>query len=298
MADMLIAGTLALDSIKTPFGEVQNALGGSAMYASLAANFFVKPAVCSIIGKDFPQEYLQMLKSKGIDCQAISVADKTFRWSGMYEYDMNEAKTLKTELNALMEFNPIIPSALKNTPFVFLGNLDPSIQMQIVEQLDSPKKIMIDTMNFWISSKKSELKKAISKADIFVLNDGEARMLFETSNLVQAAKAAEKLGPKTVIIKKGEHGSLLFHNDEFFASPGYPLEDIKDPTGCGDCFGGGFLGYLASHNNGIDNIRRAVVHGSIIASYNAEGMASEKLVKLTKEDIDKRFNNYQKLVQF
>lgn len=287
-----------MDSIKTPFGNVQNALGGSAMYASLAANFFTRPAICSIIGKDFPKEHMQMLKSKGINCDAVTVAEKTFRWSGMYEYDMNEAKTLKTELNALMEFNPKIPASLTKTPNVFLGNLDPTIQVSIVEQMDNPQKVMIDTMNFWISSKKQDLKKAISKADILVLNEGEARMLFETSNLVQAAKSAEKLGPKTVIIKKGENGSILFHNDEFFAAPGYPLEDVRDPTGCGDCFGGGFLGYLASHQNGMENFRRAVVHGSIIASFNAEGMASERLVKLTREDIEKRFGNYKKLVQF
>ena len=217
----------------------------------------------------------------------------------MYEYDMNEAKTLTTELNALLEFNPRIPSSLKDTPFLFLGNLDPAIQQSIVEQMDGPDKIMIDTMNFWIESKKSQLKKAVSRADIFVLNEGEARMFFETSNLVQAAKAAQRLGPKTVIIKKGEHGSMLFNDGEFFAAPGYPLEDIKDPTGCGDCFGGGFLGYVASQKHSTaHSLRKAVVYGSIIASFNAEGMASEKLVQLTKENIEKRYAEYQKLVTF
>ncbi len=299
MDDILIIGTVAYDTIQTPFGKVNKALGGSATYASFAASFFAKSAILSIVGEDFSKEYLDMLKGRSINLDGLQVSGKTFHWDGFYEYDMNEAKTRKTELNSLMDFKLKIPESHKDAKYIFLANIDPDLQYELLQNMKKAEIVVLDTMNFWISSKKESLLKVIKKADIFVLNDGEARQLFQTASLVRAANEALKLGPKAVIIKKGEHGSLLFTKDKHFSAPGYPLEIIKDPTGCGDCFGGGFIGYLAKTKDFSEkNFRKAIVYGSVIASYNAEDFSLNRLKALTRQDIEKRYKEFEAMREF
>jgi len=299
MSDVLVIGTVALDTIETPFGRVDRALGGSATYASFAASFFAKPAVISVIGHDFPEEYKELLKKKGIDLDGIQVSDKTFHWEGFYEYDMNEAKTKKTELNSLAGFKINVPEKHRNIKYVFLGNIDPDLQLEALRQLKNPEFVVLDTMNFWISGKKESLLKAVSMANVLLLNDGEARQLFNTASLVKAANDALKLGPEAVIIKKGEHGALLFTKDKHFSAPSYPLENIKDPTGCGDSFGGGFIGYLAKTGNlNESNFRKAIIYGSVLASYNAEDFSLNRLKSITMSDIEKRYNEFKDIREF
>ncbi|MBW2977098.1 bifunctional hydroxymethylpyrimidine kinase/phosphomethylpyrimidine kinase [Candidatus Woesearchaeota archaeon] len=299
MADPIIIGSLALDSLETPFGKVENAVGGSACYASIAASFFSNPGILSIIGKDFPKKYMELLSSKGIDTQGVLLGEKTFRWQGFYEFDMNEAKTLRTELNALESYKVEVPEKYKKAKYVFLANIDPELQLAVIDAMDKPDLIVMDTMNFWIEHKKTQLMKAIKKADVLVLNDAEARQIFNTPNLVKAASAALKLDTKAVIIKKGEHGALLFTDSRHFNAPGYPLENIKDPTGCGDCFGGAFTGYMAKTRELSDaNMRKAVIYGSIIASYNAEGFSIERLQSINHGDIEKRYNEFKSIREF
>src|SRR3989338_2363028 len=299
MNDVLILGTVALDTIETPFGKLERGLGGSATYASISASMFSKPAILSIIGEDFPKEHIEMFRKKNIDTSGIKIEGKTFHWEGFYEFDMNEAKTRKTELNSLADFQVNVPDSYKEIKHVFLANIDPSLQLDALRQMKKPSLVVLDTMNFWISSKKKELLEVIKKADIFILNDGEARQLFETANLVKAANEALKLGPKAVIIKKGEHGSLLFTKNKHFSAPGYPLEVIKDPTGCGDTFGGAFIGYLAKTKDYSEpNLRKAIIYGSVIASYNAEDFSLNRLKNLTMQDVEKRYNEMKELREF
>lgn len=299
MIQSIILGTMAIDTIQTPFGRAKDALGGSATYAAYAASFFSKPGIISVIGNDFPQNGLDMLLERGVDLKGVKKEGKTFRWDGFYEYDMNDAKTLKTELNSLASFKPEIPEDYKNAQYVFLGNIDPAIQLEVIESLKSPKVIVTDTMNFWITSRKDELLKVIAKTDIFVINDGEARLLFNTTNLVKAAANALKLGPKSVIIKKGEHGSLLFTHEKHFNAPGYPLENIKDPTGCGDTFGGSLIGYLSMTGSVEEsNIRKAIVYGSAIASFNAEDFSLNMLRRICMNDIKNRFDKLKEIREF
>jgi len=299
MNDVLIIGTVALDTIETPFGKVEKTLGGSATYASFAASFFSKPALISIIGHDFPKEYLELLRRRGINLEGLKIEDKTFHWEGFYEYDMNEAKTRKTELNSLENFKVEVPEKYKDIKYVFLANIDPEQQLELLRQINKPDFIVLDTMNFWINNKKSSLLNVIKKVDILLLNDGEARQLFNTANLVKAANSALSLGPKAVIIKKGEHGALLFTKNKHFNAPGYPLENIIDPTGCGDAFGGAFIGYLAKTKN-LDelNFRKAIVYGSVVASNNAEDFGLNRLKNLTMNDIEKRYKEFQDIREF
>lgn len=299
MSNVLIVGTVALDTIETPFGKVKKALGGSATYASFAASFFSKPALVSVIGKDFPNSYIGLMKRRGIGTEGLKIDSKTFHWEGFYEYDMNEAKTRKTELNSLEHFKPEVPEKYKGMKYVFLANIDPEHQLSVLKQMDSPDFVVLDTMNFWINNKKKSLIEAIKKVDVLLLNDGEARQLFGTANLVGAASRALKLGPNAVIIKKGEHGALLFTKNRHFSAPGYPLENIKDPTGCGDCFGGAFIGYLAKTENISErNFRKAVVYGSVIASHNAEDFGLNRLKHLTIKEIEKRYREFQDIREF
>ena len=299
MIDPVIIGTVALDSIETPFGKVEDALGGSACYASIAASFFSKPGILSIIGKDFPEKYIKFLNKRSIDTKGITVGDKTFKWKGYYEFDMNEAKTLRTELNSLEFYKVNVPEDYKKAKYVFLANIDPELQMDVINSAEKPELIVMDTMNFWIKHKKKELMETIKKADVLVLNDSEARQLFDTPNLVKAANKALKMVSKAVIIKKGEHGALLFTDNKHFNAPGYPLENIKDPTGCGDCFGGAFIGYLSKTQDLSEvNMRKAVVYGSVVASHNAEGFGVEKLQSINQKDIEKRFEEFKSIREF
>jgi len=299
MVDTVILGTVALDSLKTPFGKAENVLGGSATYASIAASFFSKPGILSIIGKDFPEEHIEFLNERGIKTTGIVTGEKTFRWKGYYEFDMNEAKTIQTELNSLESYKVEIPEDYKHAKYIFLGNIDPKLQLSVINTIKKPELIVMDTMNFWIEHKKNQLLETIKKTDILVFNDGEARQLFDTPNLIKAAKSALKLVSKAVIIKKGEHGALLFTKNKHFSAPGYPLENIKDPTGCGDCFGGALTGYLAKTQDSSEaNIRKAVVYGSVIASFNAEDFSVERLKKIKHEDIEKRYKEFKDIREF
>ena len=299
MNDVLIIGTVALDTIETPFGRVEKALGGSATYASFAASLFSKPALISVIGNDFPKEYVDLIKKRNIGINGLKITGKTFRWDGFYEYDMNEAKTRKTELNSLEHFKAEVPENYKDIKHVFLANIDPEQQLGVLRQVKKPKFVVLDTMNFWINNKKKYVIDAIKKADVLLLNDGEARQLFNTVNLVNASNQALRLGPKAVIIKKGEHGALLFTKNKHFNAPGYPLENIKDPTGCGDSFGGAFIGYLAKTRDlSESNFRKAVVYGSVVASHNAEDLGLNSLKRLTMADIEKRYKEFQEMREF
>ncbi len=294
MVDVVILGTIGIDTLKTPFGTAEDVIGGSAVYSSYAASFFSKPGMISIKGTDLKEEELSFLKERGVSLEGIKTEGSTFKWSGEYEFDMNEAKTLKTELNSLATFRPQIPQSYKEAKYLFLGNMDPQLQIEVIESVKNPELIIMDTMNFWIESQKEKVIEAIKKVDILVLNDGEARQLFETPNLIKAAKDALQLGLKAVIIKKGEHGSLLFTKEGHFNCPGYPLENLVDPTGCGDCFGGSFIGYYAK----TKDMRKAMVYGSVIASYNAEGFGLENLRKITEQDVEGRYREMVALREF
>ena len=294
MADIIILGTIGLDTLKTPFGKVENALGGSAVYASYATSFFSPVGIVSIKGTDLDDSELNFLKERTVSLEGVKTEGKNFRWSGEYEYDMGEAKTLKTELNSLADFNPDVPESYKKAKYLFLANVDPEIQLKVIESIENPELIVIDTMNFWIENKKEKLIDAIKKANILILNDGEARQLFDTPNLIKAGKLALKMGLDAVIIKKGEHGSLLFTENEHFNCPGYPLETVIDPTGCGDSFGGSFIGHYSKNKN----LRKAMVYASVIASFNAEGFGLHNIRKITMEDIEKRFDEMEKIREF
>ncbi len=299
MTDLAIVGSVALDTVKTPFGARKEVLGGAATYASYAASFFTKPGIVAVVGEDFPKEHLELLKKRGVDLSGVKKQGKTFRWQGYYEYDMNEAKTVKTELNSFEGFRPELPEQYKNAKYVFLANIDPELQLSVLEQVRKPELTMLDTMNLWIGTKKKQLTNVIRKADVLLLNDSEARQLFGTPSLVKAAMAALKLGPRQVIIKKGEHGALLFTDSTHFSAPGYPLENIKDPTGCGDSFAGAMIGYLAKTGDSSEkNIRKAIVYGSVIASFNAEDFSLERMKRLTNAEIEKRYAEFEKIRDF
>jgi sugar/nucleoside kinase (ribokinase family) len=300
MVDVVIIGTMAYDDVETPFGKKEKLLGGSATYASLACNFFAKPGVVAIIGEDFNPEYKEKLETKGISLSGVEVKGKTFHWSGKYEYDMNEAKTLDTQLNSLLDFNPVLPAEYQDAKFIFLANTDPELQLKVIEQVKDPQMIILDTMNFWIDTKKDKLLEVISKVNALLINDGEARQLFDSVSLMQCAQKALKLGPDYIIIKKGEHGALLFTKEgKHFNAPGYPLAVLKDPTGCGDCFAGGFIGYLAKLKNYDEkDIRKAIVYGSTIASFNAEDFSMDRIDKLTEQEIESRFAEFRAIREF
>ena len=300
MVDVVIIGTMAYDDVETPFGKREKLLGGSATYASLACNFFAKPGIVAIIGEDFNPTYKEKLENKGISLSGVEVKGKTFHWSGKYEYDMNEAKTLDTQLNSLLDFNPVLPAEYQHVNFIFLANTDPELQLKVIEQAKDPQLIIMDTMNFWIDTKKGKLLEVISKVNVLLINDGEARQLFESVSLMKCAREALRLGPDYVIIKKGEHGALLFTKDgKHFNAPGYPLEILKDPTGCGDCFAGGFIGYLAKKKQYTDaDIRKAIVYGSTIASFNAEDFSMDRIDALTEQEIESRFAEFRAIREF
>lgn len=298
MINLVIAGSIGLDDIETPHGRISSGLGGSATYASTAASFFVKPGVISIMGQDMPKEHLKFLQKK-FDTDGIIQKDKTFRWSGFYEFDMNEAKTRSTELNSLLEFKANIPESYKDAKFLLLGNFDPNYQMDILKQMKNHPFVMLDSMNFYISSKKAELLKAIEKVNFLVLNEGEARQLCETPNLIVAGKKLLNLGPQYVAIKKGEHGALLFSQDSIFSAASFPLETVKDPTGCGDSFAGGLMGYLAKTNDTSEaNIRKGIIYGTAIASFCAQNFGLEYTKNTKLNDIKDRYQALKTMGKF
>jgi sugar/nucleoside kinase (ribokinase family) len=297
--DLVIVGTIGIDDVETPFGNAPNVLGGSSIYASYAASFFSEVGISSIIGQDFPEEHMHLLKRRGIKTCGIQVNGKTFRWKGKYEYTMNEAQTLDTQLNCLTEFKADLPEEYKRAKYLFIGNTDPEIQLGILNQMKKPSFVAMDTMNFWISSKKEKVLEVAKKCNMLIINDAEARQLFETASLVEAAQKAKKAGIRSMIIKKGEHGALLFANGNFFYAPGYPLETIKDPTGCGDSFAGGLMGYIAkTKDKNEENLRKAVVYGSVIASFNAEDFSLERMKRLSMTEIESRFGEFKEIVKF
>lgn len=297
---LLIVGTVAYDTVETPFGKVKDALGGSATYAGCAASFFTPVNLVSVVGQDFKKEDLKFLAARKIDLSGVTVArGKTFRWSGLYEFDLNQAKTRFTQLNVLAGFKSVLPPNYLNSDFVFLANLDPVMQRKVIEQLKKPRLILLDTMNFWIENSKKELLKTIKMVDGLILNETEARELTGIASLIKAGRNLLKLGPKLIIIKKGEHGALLFTRDDFFAAPSYPLEEIKDPTGAGDTFAGGLAGYLAKTKNiSVPNLRKAIILGSTLASFNVEDFSLNRLKKLKISEICRRFEKFQELVYF
>lgn len=296
MVDIVIVGTIAFDNIKTPFGSVSDALGGSATHASFAASFFAKPGIVGVVGEDF--NLIQEFDSRNISTTGLQITKgRTFRWSGYYEYDMHHAHTLETQLNVLKSFSPKLPNDYKNAKNLFLANIDPALQLTVLEQM-SPKLVLADTMNYWIEKKRSDLIEVIKKTNIFLLNDGEARELFKTTNLITAGRKILHLGPSAVIIKKGEHGALLLTDSKVFSLPGYPLENVRDPTGAGDSFAGALIGYLSKNSSGEERIRKAVVYGSAVASFNVEDFGLNKLKRITMQDIEARYKEFEAMVRF
>lgn len=297
---ILVVGSVALDTVQTPFGKAEDVLGGSATYFSASASFFSKVKLISVVGKDFPKRFINYFHARGIDTKGLQVRKgKTFRWNGVYSYDLNNPRTLKTELNLLADFNPQVPGEFKNEQFIFLANIDPEVQLQLLKQLKKPKLVVADTMNYWIEHKKEALKQVLKKSDILLLNDSEAREFSQDSNLIKAAKYLLSLGPRLVIIKRGEYGCSIFSRTFSFYIPAYLLEEVLDPTGAGDTFAGGFLGYLASSPNISEpRLKKAMGLGSIMASFVVEDFSLNRLRKLNKKDIAARFRSFQRLTRF
>lgn len=299
---LLVIGSLALDTIETPFGKAEYTLGGSATFISTTASYFVKGVrLVGIVGTDFPTEEIEFLKSKGINTTGLEISKtkKTFHWHGRYHTDMNNRDSITTELNAFEDFNPIIPDSFKDSEFVCLGNVNPEIQKKVIKQLINPKFIMIDTMNFWIEGKLEALKETMKLVDMMVINDSEAKMLAEENNLLLAAKKIFSMGPKMMIIKKGEHGALLITKDFLFSVPAFLLEQVFDPTGAGDTFAGGFMGWLTKTKDiSPANLKLAIVYGSVMASLAVEKFSLDGIRHLTKERIMKRFEEFRDLTHF
>ena len=300
---LLTVGSVAFDAIETPFGKTDKIVGGAGTYISLASSFFVgQQKIISVVGSDFPSEVLDDMNSRGIDTDGlqIKVGEKTFFWSGKYHNDMNSRDTLITELNVLEHFDPIVPASYQDSSYVMLGNLSPLVQSKVVERMENrPKLIAMDTMNFWMDIAMDDLKKTISMVDVLILNDEEARQLTDEYALVTAAKKILKMGPSNVIIKKGEHGALLFAVDQMFFAPALPLAEVFDPTGAGDTFAGGFMGYVAStEDNSFENLKRAVIYGSAMASFCVEKFGTQRLLEVTQEDIIQRVKEFSNLSSF
>ena len=300
---LLIVGTVAFDAIETPFGKTDKIIGGAATYISLAASCFTKhPSIVSVVGDDFPQDFMNLLKERSINLNGLQIkkGEKSFFWAGKYHNDMNTRDTLITELNVLADFDPIVPEELKQPDFLMLGNLTPIVQKKVINQLTKrPKLIVMDTMNFWMDIAWDDLIDVISMVDVLTINDEEARQLTKEYSLVKAAKKVLAMGPKFLIIKKGEHGALLFSKDNTFFAPALPLEEVFDPTGAGDTFAGGFIGYLDKTNDiSFESMKRAIIYGSALASFTVEKFGTEKLIELKENEIDERLQKFVELVKF
>jgi sugar/nucleoside kinase (ribokinase family) len=300
---LIAVGTMAFDAIETPFGKTERIIGGSATYVAYAASNFVKPVQqVSIVGYDFPEEEMKELRSRGVELDGVEIIKdkKSFFWSGKYHLDMNSRDTLVTDLNVLLDFNPQLPDSYQGAEFLMLGNLDPSIQKKVIQQLKKrPKLIVMDTMNFWMEIAMPQLEETLKLVDVLMVNDSEARQLSGQFSLVKAAKEILKMGPQYLIIKKGEHGALLFHEDKVFFAPALPLEVVFDPTGAGDTFAGGFIGHIAKTGDiSFDNMKRGIIVGSAMASFCVEKFGPERLKEVTKADIDARIQEFVNLVNF
>ena len=303
MNKLLIVGTVAFDAIETPFGKTDKILGGAGTYIGLSAsNFNLQSAIVSIVGDDFPQEYLDLLTAKNIDISGIEIVNggKTFFWSGKYHNDMNSRDTLATELNVLADFNPKVPQNFKNADVVMLGNLHPIVQSGVLDQMETqPKLVVLDTMNFWMDCALEDLLNVIKRVDVITINDDEARQLSGEYSLVKAAAKIQTMGPKYVVIKKGEHGALIFHKSEVFFAPALPLEEVFDPTGAGDTFAGGFAGYLTQTGNiTFENMKNAIIHGSNLASFCVEKFGTERMESLTNDEVVSRLKQFKSLTQY
>jgi sugar/nucleoside kinase (ribokinase family) len=298
---ILAVGSVALDSVDTPFGKVENVLGGSAIYFAISASFFAPVNLVAVVGEDFPEEYKSILKKRGVDTKGLEIVKgSTFKWKGKYGYDLNNPKTIYTHLNVFNKFSPKIPTEYKRSDVVFLANIDPELQIYVMKQVDAPKLTACDTMNYWIKNKKKELLQLLKNVDLFLLNESEVRELTGESNLFKAGKAILALGPKKVIVKKGEHGVILFSHNSVFSAPAYLLETINDPTGAGDAFAGGLMGYLRKSGrfSSDSEIRKGIIYGTIMASYAVEDFSVRKLSSLSYSDIQKRYHDYKRLTRY
>ncbi len=297
---ILVVGSVAIDSVETPFGKREGVLGGSATYFSMAASFFNKVNIIATVGEDFPEKYIALFKNKKIGIDGLNIAKgKTFRWKGRYDYDLNSANTIYTHLNVFKNFRPHVPTGLENSEFLFLANIDPGLQYDVLRQMKKPRLVACDSMNYWIKNKKKELEKLLDKVDIFLLNDSEARQLSGEANLMKAAQLIQSMGPKAVIIKKGEHGVIYFSADSHFIAPAYLLESVYDPTGAGDTFAGGMMGYLSKVGRITEeSVRKAVIYGTILASFVVEDFSVNRLVGLSMAEIRSRYNHFKHVTRF
>ncbi len=297
---VLTVGSVAFDSIRTPFGEVSRVVGGAATYFSIAASFFSEVRLVAVVGEDFGERHMQVFGDRRIDLEGLQrVPGDTFRWKGEYKLDLNARETIYTHLNVFQDFSPRVPERFRSTPIVFLANIHPALQMEVLDQIEAPRFVALDTMNYWIDGTPAELERVLQRVDAVVINDEEARQLSGKANLVQAAREIREMGPERVVIKRGEHGVLLTRGDGFFAAPGLPLEEVCDPTGAGDTFAGGFIGYLtAAGDLSDDAVTRAAICGSAMASLSVEDFGLSRLLSLTDEDIRSRFEAFRRLTHF
>jgi sugar/nucleoside kinase (ribokinase family) len=297
---LLVVGSVAFDTVKTPFGEAEDVLGGSATYFSTAASYFTDVRMVAVVGEDFPEKHINFLKSRKVDVSGLQRAPgSTFRWRGEYGYDLNEARTLETRLNVFEDFKPEVPEGYKTTDVVFLANIDPVLQRQVLHQIEKPGLVACDTMNFWIGGKRDELVKTLAEVDILLINEGEARELAGEPNLVKAARTIQAMGPETLIIKRGEYGALMINSTGAFSAPAYPLETVFDPTGAGDSFAGGFMGYLDNVKNyGEASLRQAIIFGSVMASFNVEDFSLNRMRSLDYREIEDRYREFKRLTHF
>ncbi len=300
MADLLVVGSVALDSVTTPFGQAIEVLGGSATYFSYAASFFTEVKLVAVVGEDFPKPHLMTLKDGGVDLSGLQVTrGQTFRWVGEYGFDLNEARTVDTRLNVFADFRPSLSAAHRKVPFLFLANIDPELQLEVLRQAERPQLVALDTMNFWIEGKRQALLKVLAEVDVLLINDSETRQLAREPNLIKAARAILALGPRTVVVKRGEYGALMVSDGSFFFVPAYPMESVLDPTGAGDTFAGGFMGYLAREGRtDPESVRRAIVFGAVMASFTVEDFSLNRLLTLKADEIERRYASFQDLVRF
>lgn len=298
---VLVVGSVALDSVETPFGKVENVLGGSAIYSSLAASLYTQVNLVGVVGGDFSKEHICMLQDRGVDTRGLQVVEegRTFRWSGRYDYDLNVTETIETQLNVFADFHPDLPRGFERSDLVFLANIDPDLQYEVLSQVKGARLTMMDTMNYWIQGKRESLLRTIKAIDVLTINEAEARMLAGTGSLLTAAKEILRLGPKALIIKKGEYGAAIFADSFYFVAPAYPLEEVRDPTGAGDTFAGGFMGYLDRAGNTTNAaFNKAIVHGTILASFTVEDFSIERLRQVTMAQVESRYQEFKRFTHF